>query len=678
MRRLFTVVVFCWVAYALVGQSLSDTVFRADDVFHLEYISNPRINADGSEVVYVRNSMDIFTDGLTSQIWMADIKSGEQRLLTSDGSRNASPVWSPDYKSIAFVSNRDQGSQIFVMNLADRSTRRLTNLTDAPGNLSWSPDGQYIVFNMSVDNSPQRKVKLPQPPKHAKWSEPPVYIDKIKYKSDGAGFLKNRSRQVFVISSEGGYARQLTFGDKSHSGPFSWSSDGRFVYFSSNLTDEEDSEPRNSEIYTLDIQTGLVKAVTDRLGPDFNPVISPSGKYMAYLGNDETYKGYQQTELYIMTLSSGEVSCLTTEFDRDVNQVFWQDDEKGLWFRYDTEGQTKIASIDLKGKVTDRVRDLGGMSLGRPYASGDYSVSRNGTIVFTLGKSDRPAELAVYNPIDKKVKTMTQVNEDLLGHKTLATVEEIWFESSYDGQQVQGWICKPPGFDPEKKYPLILEIHGGPFLNYGDRFSAEYQLFASAGYVVLFINPRGSTSYGEAFANYIHHNYPSEDYDDLISGVDAVIAKGYIDEDNLFVTGGSGGGVLTAWIVGKTNRFAAAVVAKPVINWTSFVLHADGPEFFAKYWFGTMPWEDVDSYWKRSPLSLVGNVTTPTMLLTGEQDYRTPMSETEQYYAALKLAGVETAMVRVQNAGHGIANKPSNLVYKVAYILDWFERHRNE
>ncbi len=225
---------------------------------------------------------------------------------------------------------------------------------------------------------------------------------------------------------------------------------------------------------------------------------------------------------------------------------------------------------------------------------------------------------------------------------------------------------------------MILEIHGGPFASYGSVYSAEIQAYAAAGYVVLYSNPRGSTSYGEEFGNLIHHDYPNHDYDDLMSGVDAVIKKGFVDDKNLFVTGGSGGGVLTAWIVGKTDRFKAAVVAKPVINWYSFVLYADGVQFFSKYWFAKKPWEDPESYLKRSPLSYVGNVNTPTMLLTGEQDFRTPIAESEQFYAALKLENVETAMVRIPGASHGIANKPSNLVAKIASVLAWFEKYKEK
>jgi acylaminoacyl-peptidase len=229
---------------------------------------------------------------------------------------------------------------------------------------------------------------------------------------------------------------------------------------------------------------------------------------------------------------------------------------------------------------------------------------------------------------------------------------------------------------PGAKYPMILEIHGGPFSHYGPRFAAEMQLYAAAGYVVVYANPRGSGSYGEDFATEIHHNYPGKDYDDLMSVVDDVIAGGFIDERNLFVTGGSAGGIMTAWIVGKTDRFRAAVSAKPVINWMSFALTTDRYSYFYKYWFPAPPWEAPDHYHKFSPLSLVGNVKTPTMLLTGEDDYRTPMSESEQFFQALKIRKIDTVLVRFPSTSHGITKRPSNLISKVAHILEWFERYR--
>jgi len=391
---------------------------------------------------------------------------------------------------------------------------------------------------------------------------------------------------------------------------------------------------------------------------------------------DDRHEGYQVAKLYIMNRDGSGIEMICDDLDRDIENINWSADSRSIFFQYDDRGNTYIAKTDLDGGRQIHAQDVGGLSLGRPYSGGTYSLADNGTIAFTHSTPDHPSDLAIAR--GRTTERLTHVNEDLLGYKTLGEVEEFWYPSSHDGRMIQGWIVKPPHFDPDKKYPLMLEIHGGPFANYGSRFSAEVQLFAAKDYVVLYTNPRGSTSYGKEFGNLIHHNYPGEDYDDLISGVDEVISRGYIDEDQLYVTGGSGGGVLTAWIVGNTDRFRAAVVAKPVINWYSFVLYSDNLGFFSKYWFPGKPWDNVEHYMKRSPISLVSNVTTPTMLLTGEEDWRTPISESEQYYAALKLEGVETAMVRIPGASHGIAAKPSNLIAKVNSIVKWFVDHKED
>ena len=395
---------------------------------------------------------------------------------------------------------------------------------------------------------------------------------------------------------------------------------------------------------------------------------------IAYLGYDDEYLGYQQNSIYIMNSDGSDKYKIQLDIDRNISNIYWSGDNKRIFFQFDDKGITRIASTTLDGKFKSEVDEVGGLSFSRPYSGGFFSLSKNNRYSFTYGTAFNPADLAVGYRGSKK--RLTNLNKDLFDYKKLGNVEEIWYESSYDGKMIHGWIVKPPNFDSSKKYPLILEIHGGPHTNYGFHFSSEVQLFASKGYVVLYTNPRGSTSYGKEFGNLIHHNYPSQDYDDLISGVDFVIEKGYIDESNLFVTGGSGGGVLTSWIVGKTDKFTAAVVAKPVINWYSFVLYADNIGYFYKYWFKDFPWDDPESYLKRSPISYVGNVKTPTMVLTGEKDYRTPMAESEQFYAGLKLNKVETMLVRIPNANHGIAAKPSNLIAKVNAILAWFEKYK--
>ena len=378
-----------------------------------------------------------------------------------------------------------------------------------------------------------------------------------------------------------------------------------------------------------------------------------------------------------MNLDGSDKKMISTKFDRNISNVQWSENGKSLYFMYDDQGITKMALFELSGKVSDVTSNLGGISEGRPYTSANFSIAKNGNYAYTSGKDAMPADLGVGGKKGND-RVITGVNDDLFSFRKLGNVEEIWWKSSFDQKDIQGWIVTPPNFNPSKKYPLILEIHGGPFSSYGNVFSAEIQLMAAAGYVVLYSNPRGSTGYGEDFANLIHHDYPNNDYYDLMSGVDAVIEKGYIDKENLFVTGGSGGGVLTAWIIGKTDRFKAAVVAKPVINWTSFVLYSDNPATYYKYWFGKKPWEDPESYFKRSPLSYVANIKTPTMLLTGEDDHRTPMAESEQFYAALKLENVEAALVRIPKASHGITDMPSNFISKVAAILFWFDKYKVE
>lgn len=670
-------ITFLAICFSLLFTTISaQDHFELEDIFELENINDPKISPDGTQVVYRRDAKDIMTDGTRSQLWMVNFDGTNNRPLTDGLKNDYHPHWSPDGKQLVYTSNRNGRPQLFLRWMDSGIENQLTHLTSTPSNVKWSPDGKMLAFTTSVAaKASSLKVKLPKKPAGAKWVETPIYIDKLKYRADGAGYVKPAFTHIFVLAVEGGYARQLTTGDFNHSGQFSWGADGASILFSANRHADAEFEPANSEIHEVNIASGSIKTLTDRLGPDSNPTVSPDGKWIAYTGNDEKYLGYQVNRLYVMERNGKNSKLLSGKLDRDVANIQWSADNKGLYFQYDDEGHTKIAWMDMQGKVTDLANEVGGLSLGRPYGGGTFTVSNNGRYAFTLTAPDHPADLAV-GQRGQASRRLTNVNQDLLGHKTLGEVEEIWYTSSFDQQKVQGWICKPPNFDPSKKYPLLLEIHGGPFSNYGWRYSAEVQLYAAAGYVVLYTNPRGSTSYGADFGNLIHHNYPGQDYDDLISGVDEVIKKGYIDEDQLYVTGGSGGGVLTAWIVGNTDRFRAAVVAKPVINWTSFVLHADNPAFFYKYWFPGLPWEEQENYYKRSPLSLAGKVKTPTMLLTGEQDYRTPMSETEQYYAALKLNKVETAMVRIQNSGHGIASKPSNLINKVAYILAWFDKHK--
>lgn len=662
------------VAATSVASANDDQAFSYADVFHLEYASGARVTPDGNAVVYERRSMDIMTDSMRTNIWSVDLDGQNHRPILSGKAQYRMPRFAPDGTRMAYVSSVEGKTQIYVRWLDTGQVARVTDVQFSPSALSWSPDGKSIAFTMFVPTKPNSLFALPAKPKGAKWAGAATVVDRVTYRADGRGMLPSGFTHVFTVPSDGGTPRQLTKGDFNHGGSVSWLPDSSAVLFSANRSENWELDPTQTDIFKADVATGTLTQLTSRIGPDQGPQVSPDGTLVAYTGFDDQELSNQNSHLYVMRVDGSDARSLTENLDRSVGNIQWAADGQGLYYSYDSEGKKLVGYVTLTGGSRVITNGLGGTTLGRPYTSGDYRVVPDGRIVFTQSNPERPADLAVIDRIGRTT-TLTALNEDVLAGKQMATVEDLQATSTVDGRNIQAWLAKPANFEGNKKYPLILEIHGGPHAAYGPHFSSEVQLYAAAGYMVLYVNPRGSTSYGQDFANLIHHNYPSQDYDDLMDAVSAAVATGSVAEDQLYITGGSGGGTLTAWSIGKTNRFRAAVVAKPVINWASFVLTADFSNYFTKYWFASMPWEDPMHYWQRSPLSLVGNVQTPTMLLTGENDYRTPMSETEQYYEALKLRGVDSVMVRIPKSGHGIAAKPSNLVQKAGNILAWFEKH---
>ena len=641
--------------------------FEPMDVFALEYAADPQIAPDGSQVVYVRTSMDIMSDRKRSELWIVNADGSDHRRLGAGGS----PRWSPDGTRLAYTA----GGQIHLRWMDTGETATLSQLTESPSGIRWSPDGRHIAFNMLVPYPPPSLAAPPRPPAGADWAAPPIMEDRFKNRQDGVGYLDFGYNHLFVISAEGGTPVPVTSGDFQHSSPAAWTPDSRHLVFSSNRNPDWVIDYRNSELYIAPVAGGEIRALTGRAGPDQSPAVSPDGRRIAFVGYEDRTRTYQVSRLQVMNLDGSGSRVVTGDLDRSVASPVWAADGSGLYFQYDDEGNSKVAFATLDGDMEVLAEDLGGTSYGRPYGGGSFSVADDGSVALNQTRPDMPGELAV-SVEGGSPRRITSLNDDLLANRTLGEVEEIWWESSFDGRPVQGWIVKPPDFDPGRRYPLILEIHGGPVSNYGDRFSAEMQLLASAGYVVLYPNPRGSTSYGEEFADLLYHNYPGQDYDDLISGVDAVIERGYVDESNLFVTGGSAGGIMTAWIVGKTDRFRAAVAQKPVVNWISKTLTADNwyGYYFSRY--EGLPWENPDPYWEFSPLSLAGDIDTPTLIITGEEDLRTPLSESYQLFHALKMRGIDTAVIRLPGASHDMSRRPSQLMAKVANIVAWFDKYR--
>jgi dipeptidyl aminopeptidase/acylaminoacyl peptidase len=647
-------------------------VFEPADLFQMQWASDPRISPDGRRIVYVRNHVDVMADRYRQNLWIVDADGRRHEALTTGGENHLQARWSPDGARIAYVGNQDGGMQLYVRWMDSGREARVAQLTQSPSGIAWSPDGAWIAFSMFVPEQRRPFVQMPTPPRGAQWAERARMIEGLVYRRDGRGYLEPGHSHIFVVPSDGGAARRVTSGDFDHGGGVSWTPDGAALVFSANRRADADYEPRGNRVYLLELDTGEITALTGESGPALSPVVSPDGRLIAFLGYEDLELAYQQNQLYVMNVDGGDVRRLAASLDRSLQDPQWSADGRALYVHYDDLGTTRVARVDLEGRATVLFADLGGTTIGRPYSGGSYSVADDGTVALTLAGTQRPAELAVY-AAGAGVRRLTALNENLLGQRTLGEVETIWYESSVDGRRIQGWIVKPPRFDPERRYPMVLEIHGGPHANYGERFAVELQSYAAAGYVVLYVNPRGSTGYGQEFAQLIHHNYPGEDHNDLMDGVDALIARGYVDPNRLYITGGSGGGVLTAWAIGMTDRFRAAVVQKPVINWFNFI--TDIAVVATRYWFGAMPWENPNEFLRRSPYSLVGNVTTPTMVLTGEEDWRTPMSESEQYFQALKLRRVDAALVRIPGAPHNIGHRPSNLIDQILHVIGWFERY---
>ncbi|MFK0298960.1 prolyl oligopeptidase family serine peptidase [Brevundimonas sp. NPDC090276] len=650
--------------------------FQPQDLFGLEVASDPQISPDGTRIAYVRQTADIMTDRMRPTIWLIDARTGQQTPLVATAGSHSQPRWSPDGTRVAYISTAEGGgAQLFVRWIGSGQSVRVTSLPSTPTGISWSPDGTKLAYSVLVaGQAPKLGTPLAKP-EGAQWAPPIEVIDTVTYRADGQGYLKPGYRQVFVAPADGGGARQLTQGDFNHGGDLSWSPDSTTLFLSANRGPDWQREAANSEVYALDVRSGVLTALTDRQGPDQSPVASPDGRRIAYVGYDDQRMGYHNSHLYVMDRDGANRRLLTGGLDRSVQSPTWSKDGRSILFSYDDHGSTTVARVSLDGAVSTVVQGLSGDDIGRPYTGGDFSLADDGAVAFTRGDALRPADVHILR--QGRQTQLTRLNADYLAGKTLGAVQRLEVASSHDGRAVESWLTLPAGYVEGQKYPLILEIHGGPFAAYGPHFATDNQLFAAAGYAVLSVNPRGSTSYGDEFANLIHHNYPGNDYDDLISSVDAVIAKGVADPNRLFVTGGSGGGVLTSWIVGKTDRFKAAAVQKPVIDWASFVLTADNPAFFARYWFGEYPWENPEAYWRRSPLSLVGNVKTPTLVVVGDEDYRTPVSESEQYYSALQLRGVPTALVKIPGVGHSLAVRPSQNAARMSAILAWFDRYKD-
>ena len=639
-----------------------------------ERVSDPQLSPDGSQIVYTRGWINKLEDRWESSIHVMDADGARKRFLV-DGS---APRWSPDGTRILFTAPGEPGgTQIHVRWMdAEGAATQVTRVPGTPMNAMWSPDGTMISFTMDVPGElpSDWSIDLPAAPDGATWTETPRIVENMHFRRDFVGFTDPAYHHLFVVPATGGTERQLTHG-KWHVGArfiavywgagYDWTPDGATIVFDGLMREDWDKRYFESAINAVDVATGEMREVTSTRGLWTSPSVSPDGRTVAFTGYEWSPQTYHVGEIHTIGIDGDDMRMLTPDLDRDVGALMWDPDGSRIYFSVQDRGSANVHSATTGGDVRQITEGVQMLSL---------TSMAGGAGVGVRSAPQTPGDVVRFD-LDPgtAVTQLTDVNGDVLEGVVLGDIEELWYEST-EGAQVQGWVIKPPGFDPSRSYPLIMEIHGGPHGMYNVGFNWMFQNFAANDFVVLYTNPRGSTGYGTDFGNAIDDRYPGErDLADLLHGVDEVVDRGYIDTDRMYVGGCSGGGALSSWVIGHDNRFAAAAVRCPVINWMSFAGTADVAMWGYRR-FRELPWENPDKWLRHSSLMYAGNVTTPTLLLTGELDLRTPMSQTEEYYQALKMVGVPTAIIRFNEEYHGTGTKPSNFMRTQLYMRKWYDR----
>jgi len=648
------------------------------DVFAFKSAADAQISPDGRQILYLHTIRDITIDEKVNSLMLSGDRTSWKDVPETKGCLVAR--WAPDSRRIAMLRKTGDKTAVVIRDVVSGDTKILHESAAPMRELAWSPDGTRVAFQMRIDEPLPSWLGLAAAPAGAAWSPPVKVTERTFWRHDSYGEWPEGSYQILVASADGSApAKQVTTGiwwnGMPHLNPpgLVWSADSSEILFTGSNRPDWDEKPSDTDIHAVRADGSATRQITRHAGRASHPAVSPDGKSLAFKAADDSAFSFKRRRLYVMPMSGGEAKEILPGFDRSIEDIAWAADGKSLLVTYEAEGRREIARVTLDGKATPIAEDVGA-SIEMPYASGGFSLSSDGTVAYVRSAADVPAEVAVIPP-SGPARTISRINAELARDiNGFHGAEMFWVEGG-EGRKVQCWLMKPKGKGP---HPMILEIHGGPYAQYGDRFSIKYQLLAAAGYAVLFTNPCGSTGYGEAFANALHDRFPGPDYDDLMAAVDVAAARPDIDEKNLFVTGVSGGGVLTLWCVTHTHRFRAACSIKPVVAWESWLLTADMGITNGLVWMGNeKPWENPGKYRARSPLAFAHMAKTPTMLMAGEADSRTPPTEAYQMYSAFKLAGLETSLVRFPNTSHSSwVMRPSLFAAEVSIMLGWFERFR--
>ena len=647
------------------------------DVFAFRSVSDPRISADGHRIVATLTRRDITTDRRLTSLIQSHDRAGWADMPGTEGVIVARLF--PDGR-LAML--RREGTRSLVVVEGEAGGWTILHEAATPlRELAWSPDGVTLAFQQRVDAALPAWLGFPEPPEGAAWAEPPRHTGRLMYRHDALGELPDSVFHTFVVATDGASpARQLTSGPW-HSGMVHhvppglvFTPDGAELLLTGTQRADWDQAPNDVDIHALRLDSGAVRRLTDIPGPTAHPAPSPDGALLAFTAVHERGLSHQLRRLFVVPATGGVPREVLPGFDRSISEIAWASDGAALLVTYDDAGCSHIARVGLDGTMRVLARDAGAGGIEAAYAGSSVCAAADGTVVYVRTASDVPSEVALIAPGQEPV-TLTNLHAGLAAELGgFIAAEPFWVEGG-EGFPVQCWLMLPRGPGP---HPLVLTIHGGPFAQWGDRFSIKHQALLGAGYAVLYANPAGSTGYGEAFANALHDRFPGPDFEDLMAALDAAAARPGIDAGNLFITGASGGGVLTLWGVTHTQRFRAAVAIKPVVDWQSWVCSADiGPSVGLRWMGHALPWDAPEKYRARSPLAYAHQASAPTLLMAGEADSRTPMSETLQMYGALRLAGVDAHLLRFPGASHSAgAMRPSLFAAELSATIGWFDRHR--
>jgi dipeptidyl aminopeptidase/acylaminoacyl peptidase len=669
------------------------------DLFKFVWVADPQISPDGAVVAFVRVSVDEKKDQYDTSLWLAKADGSEPPRQLTSGIRDSAPRWSPDGSRLAFVrvvekDGRPQPPQIHVLAMAGGEARAVTEIPRGAANPDWSPDGQTLAFSSSA--RPDELNAPPKKPEDQKRESDVRVITEAVYRANGvAGFGyvdRDRPAQIWTTTLPGpdgalATPKRVTSGEFA-SGNFRWSADGSQIYFVANRQKEAYYHPFDSDLYAVSKDGGEPTRLVSIDGPIGAYSVSGDGRRLAFVGTfrGEPERSYSQPDLWVVDLGSGSPRNLTSTYDFDMNGgvggdqraprgahpggPVWSDDGRSLLIKVGEHGNANLRRVDIS---SGRVEDV---TTGNDEVM-SYSSDKSGKrLAFVRSTQTVVGDLHVMDTTaGASPRKLTSFNDALFNQLTMPEPEEIWY-SSFDGRKIQGWILKPPGFNASQKYPLILQIHGGPHAAYGNTFTHEFQWMAAKGYVVLYTNPRGSSNYGQDFGNSIQFAYPGDDYKDLMAGVDEMLKRGYVDENRMGVTGGSGGGLLTNWVVTQTNRFKAAVSQRDISDWSNFWYTADFT-LFRQTWFRKAPFEDPADFARRSPITHVAKIQTPLMFILGDEDWRTPPAAGgEELFRALKYLKRPTVMVRFPNENHELSRsgKPWHRVERLQHIVGWFDK----